>query len=177
METVMFKDALTIIRERKSVRGYTGEPVSKEDIDKLLRAAMAAPAAMHMPPWRFIVVTDKARLKALTDGLPFAKMLVEAGTGIVVCAVPQEAAMGSEDFAILGCACASENILLAAEALRLGAVWTAVFPRQELMDFVRNELNIPGDIIPLNIIPVGHSAGEEKTQDKYDEKNIHWEKW
>ena len=177
METVMLKDALTVIHERKSVRSYTGEPASKQDIDKILRAAMAAPAAIHMMPWKFIVITDKTKLKALADGLPFAKMLVKAGTGIVVCAVPKEAAMGSEEFAILDCTCASENILLAAEALGLGAVWTAVYPNKELMDFVRKELNIPQHVIPLNVIPVGHPTGEEKAQDKYDAKNIHWEKW
>ena len=110
----MLKDALSFIHERKSVRSYTGEAVSKDDIDKLLRAAMAAPAAIHMMPWKFIVVTDKTKLKALADGLPFAKMLIKAGTGIVVCAVPGEAAMSSEEFAILDCTCASENILLAA---------------------------------------------------------------
>ena len=177
METVMLKDALTVIQERKSVRSYTGEPVSNEDIDKLLRAAMAAPAAIHMMPWKFIVVTDKAKLKALADGLPFAKMLTKAGSGIVVCAVPEEAAMSSETFAILDCTCASENILLAAEALGLGAVWTAVYPDKELMDFVRKEMNIPQHVIPLNVIPVGHPTDEEKAQDKYDAKNIHWEKW
>lgn len=177
METVLLKDGLTIIRERKSVRNYTGEPVTKEDIDKLLHAAMAAPAAIHMLPWKFIVITDKTKLKALADGLPFAKMLVRAGTGIVVCAVPQEAAMGSEEFAVLDCCCASENILLAAEAMDLGAVWTAVYPNKELMAFVRRELGIPQHVIPLNIIPIGHPAGEEKAQDKYDIKNIHWEKW
>jgi nitroreductase len=177
MESVMIKDALAVINERKSVKTYTGEHVSKEDIEKILRAAMAAPAAIHMMPWKFIVVTDKVKLKALAVGLPFAKMLPKAGTGIVVCAVLQEAAMGIEEFAILDCACASENILLAAEALGLGAVWTAVYPNKELMRFVRNELNIPHNIIPVNIIPVGYPAGIEKAQDKFDEKNIHWEKW
>lgn len=177
METVMLKDAQTVILERKSVRSYTGEPVNKEDILKILRAAMAAPAAIHMIPWKFIVVTDKEKLKSIADGLPFAKMLIKAGTGIVVCAVPEEAALGSEEFAILDCACSSENILLAAEALGLGAVWTAVYPNKELMDFVRNELNIPQYVIPLNVIPVGHPTGEEKAQDKYHAKNIHWEKW
>ena len=177
METVMLKDSLTVIHERKSVRSYTGKPVSKEDIDKILRAAMAAPAAIHMMPWKFIVVTDKTKLKALADGLPFAKMLIKAGTCIVVCAVPGEAAMSSEAFAILDCTCASQNILLAAEALGLGAVWTAVYPNKDLIDFVRKELNIPQHIIPLNIIPIGHPTGEEKAQDKYDAKNIHWEKW
>jgi nitroreductase len=177
METVMLKDALTVIKERKSVRSYTGEAVSKKDIDKILYAAMAAPAAIHMLPWKFIVITDQTTLKTLADGLPFAKMLTKAGTAIVVCAVPDEAALGNEAFAIIDCTCASENILLAAEALGLGAVWTAVYPNKELMDFVRKELGIPQNIIPLNVIPVGHPAGLEEAQEKYDAKNIHWEKW
>lgn len=177
MEAVMNKDALAVILDRKSVRSYTGEPVSREDIEKILRAAMAAPAAIHMLPWKFIVVTNKAKLKAVCDGLPFAKMLAKAGTGIIVCAVPGEAAMSSEEFAILDCTCASENILLAAEALGLGAVWTALYPNKALMDFVRKEFNIPQHVIPLNLIPIGHPAGVEKAQDKYDAKNIHWEKW
>lgn len=178
METVMLKkDALTFIGQRKSVRSYTGEPVGKEQIDEILRAAMAAPSAMHMMPWKFIVVTNQEKLKALADGLPFAKMLPKAGTGIIVCAVPGKAAMGIEEFAILDCACAAENILLAAEALGLGAVWTALYPNKDLMNFVRDELNIPQSIIPINVIPVGHPTGEEKAQDKYNIKNIHWEKW
>ncbi len=177
METTLLKDTLTVLQERKSVRSYTGEPVSMEDIDKILHAAMAAPAAVYMLPWKFIVVQDRMKLKSLADGLPFAKMLTNAGTAIVVCAVPEEAAMGSKDYAILDCTCASENILLAAEALGLGAVWTAVYPNRELMAFVRNELNIPKEVIPLNVIPVGHPTGEEKAQNKYDAKNIHWENW
>jgi nitroreductase len=177
METVMVKDALTVIRERKSVRSYTGEKVSKDDIIKVLYAAMAAPAAIHMLPWKFIVVTDNAKLTALANGLPFAKMLPQAGTGIVVCVEPTEAAMGKDEYAILDGACASENILLAAEALGLGVVWTAVYPNNELMEFIRKELNIPHQVIPLNIIPVGHPCGEEKAKDKYDEKRIHWEMW
>lgn len=177
METLLLKDALTVLRERKSVRSYTGQAVSKEDINQILRAAMAAPAAIHMLPWKFIVITDPLKIKTLANGLPFAKMLLQAGTGIVVCAVPNEAAMGSQEFAIIDCTCASENILLAAEALGLGAVWTAVYPNKEVMDFVRKELNIPSNVIPLNVIPIGHPVGEEKAQDKYDAANIHWEKW
>lgn len=177
MEKVIIKDALAVIKERKSVRSYTGEKVSKKDIDMLLHAAMAAPAAIHMLPWKFIVVTDDTKIKSLADGLPFAQMLKSAGTGIVVCAVPEEAAMNSEIYAILDCACASENILLAAEAMGLGAVWTEVYPNQELIDFVREELHIPKNVIPLNIIPVGYPTGEDKARDKYHAKNIHWEYW
>jgi len=177
MQKVMVKDALEIIHQRKSVRTYTGELVNKEEIEEILKAAMAAPVAIHMMPWKFIVVQDKEKLKTLSDGLPFAKMLPKAGTGIVVCAAPHEAALGKEEFAILDCACASQNILLAAEALGLGAVWTAVYPSKELMTFVRKELNIPNNIIPLNIIPIGQPGGNEHSEDKYDPNNIHWGKW
>ena len=79
--------------------------------------AMAAPAAVHKLPWKFIVITEQEKLISLANGLPFAQMLKHAGAVIVVCAVPKEAAMNSEAYAILDCACASENILLAAEAL------------------------------------------------------------
>ncbi|MBZ5858071.1 nitroreductase family protein [Flavihumibacter profundi] len=168
---------MTVILQRKSVRNFTGKPVSRADVLEILRAAMAAPAAVHMMPWKFLVITEKAELERLSAGLPYAKMLSKAGTCILVCALPGEAAFGSGEFAILDCSCASENILLAAEALGLGAVWTAVYPNKNLMGFVRKELGIPEEVIPLNLIPIGHPTGEDKAQDKFDEKNIHWEKW
>lgn len=177
METTMLKDALTVIQERKSVRNYTGETVSKKDIEKILYAAMAAPAAVHLTPWKYVVVSEKGMLKKLSEHLPHAKMLQQAGTGIVVCVSPAEAASQSEIYAILDGACASENILLAAEALGLGAVWTALYPNKELMNFVRNELDIPQNVIPLNLIPIGYPTGEDKPQKKYDAKNIHWDVW
>lgn len=177
MQKTLIKDALEVINDRKSVRNYTGELISMEDINLILKAAMAAPVAIHLMPWKFIVVRNKEKLKILSEGLPFAKMLPKAGTGIIVCAAPHEAALGKEEFAILDCACASENILLAAEALGLGAVWTAVYPSKELISFVRKELGIPQNIIPLNIIAIGHPIGDEHAEDKYEPNNIHWEKW
>jgi nitroreductase len=177
MENLLQNDTLSIIKERKSVRNFTGQMVTKVDIDKILRAAMAAPAAIHMLPWKFIVVTNKDILNALAKGLPFAQMLVKAGTAIVVCAVPADAALGKEEFAVIDCACASENILLAAEALGLGAVWTAVYPDKAMINFVQSLLNIPKNTIPINVIPIGYPTGIEKPQDKYDPKNIYWEKW
>lgn len=176
METILH-DAISTMLERKSVRHYTGQKIGIEAIERILRAAMAAPAAVHMIPWRFIVITDNKILSNLAAGLPFAQMLPEAGTAVVVCAEPDKAAMGKEEFAILDSACASENILLAAEALGLGAVWTAVYPDKALIKFVQQKLQIPVNIIPLNIIPIGYPTGEDKVRDKYDPALIHWEKW
>jgi nitroreductase len=177
MNTLVMQDALTVIHSRKSVRTFSGKPVQEEDIQTILSAAMAAPSAVDLMPWRFIVVRDNHKLHLLANGLPFAKMLPQAGTCIIVCAIPEDAAMHSANFAVLDCACASQNILLAAEALGLGAVWTAVYPNIELMKFVRNLLSIPEAVIPLNIIPIGHPLGNERSKDKFDKNRIFLEKW
>ena len=171
------QDALTVIHNRKSVRSFTGQGVTKEQLDKILRAGMAAPTAVNKQPWSFIAVTDRKTLNALKDGLPYAKMLDKAGAAIIVCAIPEKAYEKSTEFAIIDSTCASENILLAAEALGLGAVWTAAYPAKDRMDLVRKTLNIPEEIIPLNVIPIGHPAGDDKPKDKYKPENIHWEKW
>lgn len=170
-------DALTVIHSRKSVRNFTGESVSKEALDKIVRAGMAAPTAVNMQPWSFVIITDRKTLDTLRTRLPYADMLDKAGAAIIVCAIPAEAFQKSTETAILDTACASENILLAVEALGLGAVWTGVYPDKDRMDAVRSILGIPQDVIPLNVIPVGHPTGEDKPKDKYKSENIRWEKW
>jgi len=170
-------DALSVIHNRKSVRSFTGQGVSKDVLDKIIRAGMAAPTAVNKQPWAFVIVTDRKTLDTLAAGLPYAKMLDKAGAAIIVCAIPEKAYEKSLELAVINSTCASENILLAAEALGLGAVWTAAYPYKDRMDIARKALNIPQDIIPLNVIPVGHPTGTDKPKNKYKPENIHWEKW
>lgn len=171
------KDALSVIYNRKSVRNFTGEPVSREDLDKILKAAMSAPTAVNKQPWSFIVVTDRQMLDKLSDSLPSAKMLYKAGAAIIVCAIPEKAYNGLTEFAVIDCSLAGENILLAIEYLGLGGLWTAAYPSPERMNTVRSILEIPENIIPLNVIPIGHPEGETKPKDKFKPENIHWGKW
>jgi nitroreductase len=170
-------DTLTVIHSRKSVRHFTGQDVGKELLDKILRAGMAAPTAVNKQPWSFVVVSDRKTLDNLKEGLPFAKMLDKAGAAIIVCAIPEKAYGQKFEYAVIDSTCAGENILLAAEALGLGAVWTAAYPEKDRMDFVRKTLNIPDNVIPLNVIPIGYPTGEDKPKDKFKSENIHWEKW
>jgi nitroreductase len=170
-------DALTVIHSRKSVRNYTGESVSKEVLEKIVRAGMAAPTAVNKQPWSFVIVTDRKTLDTLRAGLPYAKMLDKAGAAIIVCAIPDKAFENRTEFAVIDSTCASENILLAAEALGLGAVWTAAYPYKDRMDVVRKALNIPESVIPLNVIPIGVPSGTDKPKDKFKPENLHWEKW
>lgn len=169
--------ALDVIHSRKSVREFTGKPVAREDLDTILRAAMAAPSAVNCQPWAFVVVTEPAMLSTLADGLPYAQMLRQAGAGIVVCAVVEKAFNKIAEFAIIDSALAAQNILLAAEAMGLGAVWTAAYPDPGKVAFVRETLHIPKDVIPLAVIPIGHPAGTEPPKDKFKPENIHWERW
>jgi len=171
------KDALTVIHDRKSVRHFTGQVVSREDLITIVKAGMAAPTAVNMQPWSFVIVTERKTLDALAEKLPYAKMLDKAGAAIVVCAIPGKAFEGKTEFAIIDASCASENILLAAEALGLGAVWTAAYPDKDRIDAVREILDIPGSAIPLNVIPVGYPTSEDKPKDKFKQENIYWEKW
>lgn len=171
------KDALTVIHERKSVRTFTGAPVNKTDLDKIIRAGMAAPTAVNMQPWSFVVITDRKVMDDLSAGLPYAKMLTKAGAAIIVCTEPEKAYNKSQELAVIDASLAGENILLAVEALDLGGVWTAAYPYIDRMKHVRAVLHIPQNVIPLNVIVIGIPAGRHEPIDKYKKEKIHWEQW
>jgi nitroreductase len=171
--------ALENMHRRKSVRKYTEQAVSREDLLTLVKAGMAAPSAKNVQPWEFIIVSSRAALDALAAQLPYAKMLAQAPAAIVPC--------GNMDLApadpqlpllwYLDCAMASQNILLAAEAMGLGAVYTAAYPYEDRMSAVSRALGLPQSIVPLCVIPVGYPAGDEKPKDKWREEKVRWEKW
>lgn len=166
------------ISERKSVRTYTDQKVEKEDLEKLLRAGMSAPSAVNAQPWAFIAIDDRETLDKLGELLPFAKMLKQAQAAIIVCGDMKKALEGEgQEYWIQDCSAATQNILLAAESLGLGAVWTGVYPKKERMETVRKEISLPEHIIPLCVIPIGWQTGKEKPKQKYKEENIHWNKW
>lgn len=171
------KETLKIIHNRKSVRHFKADEVSNENLDILLKAGMAAPSAVNSQPWEFIVVTNRNVLDEMADKLPYSKMLFQATAAIVVCAVKEKAHHQLEEFAIIDATLASENILLAAEAIGLGAIWTAAYPYEDRQNIVRKALSVPDSIIPLNVIPIGFPTGEDAPKEKYNESKIHWEKW
>lgn len=166
------------ILNRKSVRKYTKEEVKKEKLEMLVRAGMAAPSARNSQPWLFFVINDRAILDNLAKQLPNAKMLLSAKAAIVVCGNLQKALEGDgREFWVQDCSAATQNILLAAESMGLGAVWTGAYPRKETVNIIKVELGLPEHIVPLNVIPIGWQTGEEKPKQKYTEENIRWNKW
>lgn len=156
---------------RKSVRKFTSEPVSDKQVETLLRAAMAAPSAKNGQPWRFVVVNDKDKLASMDKQLPYAR-LDTAPMAIVVCGDLS----GHKKFWTDDCSAATENLLLAAEAMGLGAVWTAASD-EERSGIVREALGLPENIHPLCVVPVGHPDGDFQPKDKWDPSKIHYNQW
>ncbi len=170
------KDVFTIIHQRKSVRQYLDHPVPKEKIDTMLRAAMAAPTARNIQPWQFYVITSREVLNQLAEELPYAKMLSQAPLAIVVAGDTHMGNPNEEQIFnwALDCSAATQNLLLAAEALGLGAVWTGVYPYKARVNTVSKALNLPPHIIPLNIIPIGYPLLEDLPKDKWDPEKVKW---
>lgn len=164
------------ILQRKSVRAYTDRAVSHEQLDTLIRAAMAAPTGRDMRPWHFIVLEGRHQLSPLAEQLPYTKMLAEAQAAVVVCgdmSVTDKEGNPSRNWTF-DCSAATENLLLQAEAMGLGAVWTGVYPYDERLEAVKQALHLPDHLIPLNVIPIGYPKGDPQPKDKYDPAKVEY---
>ena len=164
-------DTMHALHTRRSIRKYTDEPVDEATVRDILAAAMTAPSACNQQPWEFVVVTDRDRLAKVKDFSPHAGMAAQAALGILVCAEPgREKCPG---YWVQDCAAAVENLLLAAHAKGLGAVWTGVYPKQDRMDGFRVLCGLPDSVEPVAFVVLGHPAQEAKYEDRYDAAKVH----
>jgi len=170
--TLKSKAVLENIAERKSVRKYLNKSVEEDKIDAMVKAGMAAPSGMDRRPWGFVGVTDREALDSMAAKLPYAKMLTNAPLAIVVCGDTTRSS-----YWYLDCSAATQNVLLAAEALGLGAVWTAAYPYEDRIDVVRQNTGLPENIVPLCVIPIGYPDGPQKAKDKFDLQRVHRNKY
>ncbi|GHT14766.1 NAD(P)H nitroreductase [Bacteroidia bacterium] len=171
------KAVLSVIHQRKSVRKFIDRPVSKDDLLTLVKAGMAAPSGKNEQPWAFVIVTQRAILDTLAAELPYAKMLSQVSAAIVVCGDMGKIDNPTGSLWVQDCSAATENILLAAEAMGLGAVWTAAYPYEERINAVVTALHFPSTVIPLCVIPIGYPDGETLPKNKWKDENVKWERW
>lgn len=161
---------LDLIKKRRSIRQYTDQDVTDEQVRMLLEAAMAAPSGSALDPWHFIVVRDAAARQKLASTHTFSDMCARAPVVFAIC--------GDEKFSahwIADCAAATENLLLAATALGLGGVWVGVYPRAEREDHVRAVLGVPPHIRILCLVPLGHPAEDKPPRTRYAAAKVHSE--
>lgn len=166
------------IMTRTSVRSYSDRVVESATVDTLLRAAMAAPTAVNKQPWRFVVINDRSTLNYIAENMGSMKMAANASVAVVLCgdtiaAVPGE----GRDYWIQDVSAATENLLLAAHALRLGAVWCGIYPISERVAKFSELLRLPENIIPMACVCIGYPAGETTPKDKWKPEYIHYNTW
>jgi nitroreductase len=168
-------DTLTAIHTRRSIREYQDKDVPEELVTDLLKAAMTSPSARNQQPWEFVVITDPDLREEIPAVCPFAQMIVDAPLAILVCGNLQiETAKG---YWVIDCAAATQNLLLAAHALGLGAVWTGVYPREARMDGLTKLLALPEKILPHSLVVLGFPAHELPQQERFKPERIHFNGW
>jgi nitroreductase len=168
-------EAFEALLGRRSIRRFAGREVSEPELKRILEAGMAAPSAGNQQPWRFVVLSEprvKADIAALS---PHAAALAEAPLGIVVCGdLDAEKHAG---YWIQDCSAAVENMLLAAHAIGLGAVWLGFYPREERWRGAQRVLGIPERVVPLAVLALGPPAEQKGPANRYEDSFIHFNRW
>lgn len=169
--------AIENIMTRTSIRQFKAQPVEQDKVDILLKAAMAAPSALNLQPWHFIVINDKETIALLSGKRPTSAPLMIAVCGDTDKTMLPDGSTKLPDFWVEDVSAATENLLLAAHALGLGAVWTGVYPAMDRTAEVANVLNCPQNIVPLAVVRVGYPDESPEPKNKYKEENISYNKF
>ncbi len=160
---------------RRSIRRYADRKISQDIIEMLIKAGMYAPSASNQQPWHFIVITERNILDKIKDVHPYAKMLGNAQLAILVCG--DEDLELSKGYWVVDCSAATQNMLLAAHSLGLGAVWLGVHPRAERKKEIRNIFDLPENIQPLSLISIGYPDEQRNTPERFKKDRIHYNTW
>lgn len=168
-------DALEAILTRRSIRQFTDQAVSEAVVEDLLRAAMSAPSAGNQQPWQFVVITDRQILDAIPNIHPYSAMLKQAPLAILVCG--DEELETHKGYWVQDCSAATQNLLLAAHARGLGAVWLGIYPRMERVTGLRKLLGLPEHVIPLALVAIGHPAEHLPPAERYNAVRVHRNRW
>jgi nitroreductase len=163
------------VLQRRSIRKYTDQKVPEDSLTALLKAAMAAPSAGNEQPWHFVVIKERLILDQVPTVHPHAQMIKQAPVAVLVCGDTDLAKHG--EMWIQDCSAATENLLIAAQAEGLGAVWLGVYPREDRIRGLRELLGIPDHVFPFALIPIGFPGEQKPPSNRYNEERIHYDRW
>lgn len=158
---------------RRSIRKFNSASISDEQLEKILRAGMAAPSAANKQPWHFIVVKEKKTMIGIMKIHPYAQMLEQSPIALIVCGDVEEAYQ--DGYMVVDTSAATQNVLLAAHALGLGAVWIGIWPEEDRVYKLTQMFNLPDNIVPMHAVAIGFPGEEKPANDRYDLHKIHQE--
>ncbi|MBI4833307.1 MAG: nitroreductase family protein [Planctomycetes bacterium] len=166
---------MEVILSRRSVREYKNADVSEKLIKEILEAGMHAPSARNEQPWHFLVVNDRNILKKIMEFHPYATMLAQAPAAILVLGGLETTP--DEGYAVIDCAAATQNMLLAIHDKGLGAVWLGIYPRAERITGMRKLFSLPANVLPVSLIALGYPLEEKAQEARFNQARIHYNKW
>ncbi|MCD8301135.1 MAG: nitroreductase family protein [Clostridiales bacterium] len=171
-------DAITAILTRKSVRKYTGEHISDDDLRTILTAATSGPSCVNSHDWQFMVVRDKEMLGKMADanGAP-AEPLRSADVGILILGDLERAFPPAKDYWIIDGAIAGQNICIAAHALGIGCVWLGTYPQMDRVNRQRELFDLPENVIPHSILALGMPAEKDMGESTFEADRFHFESY
>lgn len=160
---------------RRSIRKYKNQNINKEDIDLILKAAMYAPSAMNTQAWHFIVIDNKAVLLDTLKSIPYAEMLKQGASAILVCG--DSSIEKNKSWLLQNCSAVTENILLSAFGLGIGSCWIGIHGMEEIVRNIKQQFKLPDNVVPVSLISLGYPDEEIKAEDRFDKNKIHYNKW
>jgi nitroreductase len=168
-------EAMEAILSRRSIRKYTGEAVDDDLVKGMLEAAMAAPSAGNQQCWQYVVITDSEILNEIPSIHPSATMVREAALAVLICG--DKNLEKHTGYWVQDCAASTENLLLAAHALGLGACWLGVHPREDRVKGLKALLKLPEQVMPLALVAVGHPDETRPRANRYNPQRVHKNGW
>jgi len=171
----MKDEGLELLMTRRSIRNYTDGPVTDDEVRQMLDAAMAAPSAGNQQPWHFVVIRDRQIMGRIMEAHPYSQML--SGAQVCVAVLAELALERHKGYWVQDCSAATQNLLLAAHALGLGAVWLGVYPTGDRERDIKDILGLPEGVRCLCLVSIGRPARPSGRADRYDESRVHQEKW
>lgn len=160
---------------RRSIRKYSLQEVSSDQLNEIIKAGMYAPSAVNKQPWHFVTFRSKDSIKRIINVHPKSKMLENASAGILICF--DEQLQHDKGYGPIDCSAATQNMLLAAHAMGLGACWIGIYPRENRVEELHNIFNLPEHVVPFAVISIGYPAETKTKPDRYISDRIHNEKW
>lgn len=165
------------INSRSSTRVFNDKKISVNDLKLIIKSAFSAPSACNLQPWEYMIITDDDKVKDMKNIHEYAGMFETATAGILVCGNLEKIIPSHREFWVQDCSAATQNILLAANALGISSVWTGIYPVEERCEKLKEYFNMPENIMPFALIALGYSDNENNVMDKYDENKIHLNNW
>lgn len=168
-------EKIKILFERRSIRRYTGESISKAQLLMISEAGLAAPSASNRRPWHITIITNREELNKLAESNPYGKMLTKAAAAFVVSGDKNRMYEGeAQEFWIQDCSAVTQNILLAAHGLGYGAVWIGQHPLQDRKKAAREILSLPQHLEPLSLIAIGIPDESKEARTQWEASQVTW---